>query len=179
VELPLGDRRQIRDFQDRLNDVVTQIPYDGEDKFAAEQYLEQLTSFIVDSTEQINNTYRRHQQRDHFKDGLSPEFLIHKWHLQAIIEIRRHLLGKKGRNRWPSLRDRQRDLRLIFATLKQRVLGLGLSKAKVTSTLTETKKGPEWWITQDMITADHCDTEIKALKQLMHGRKRSDMRRKW
>jgi hypothetical protein len=30
-----------------------------------------------------------------------------------------------------------------------------------------------------MITADHCDTEIKALKQLMHGRKRSDMRRKW
>ena len=99
IELPLGDKRQLQDFHNRLNSVVSQIPYDGEDSKDAELYLEQLSKFVVDTTEDINDSYSS-GTRDSYKDGYSPEFMVKKWHLQAVIEVRRHLLGKKGRNRW-------------------------------------------------------------------------------
>ena len=178
VELPLGDKRQIQDFSKRLTTVVSQIPYDGDDSKAAELYLENLSKFIVDTTEDINNTYNT-STRDTYKDGYSPEFMIKKWHLQAIIEVRRHLLGKKGRNRWCTFQDRQRDLRLIFTTLRNRASGLGLSQHKVDKILSETDKGPTWWIQQAALYVDICDAEIRALKANMHGRRRQDIRRKW
>ena len=153
VELPLGDRRQIQDFTKRLTTVVSQIPYDGEDSEAAELYLENLSKFIVDTTEDINNTYST-GTRDTYKDGYSPEFMIKKWHLQAVIEVRRHLLAKKGRNRWCTYQDRQRDLRLIFTTLRNRASGLGLSQHKVDKILSETGKGPTWWIQQAALYID-------------------------
>jgi hypothetical protein len=111
VELPNGDPRQIADFRRKLKETVKQIPYDGEDSKAAELYLENLTAFMVDTTEEINKLYRSSAPRSSFKDGFSPEFMINKWHLQAVIEIRRHLLGKKGRRRWTQLKERQRDTR--------------------------------------------------------------------
>jgi hypothetical protein len=75
VELPLGDKRQLTDFNARLSAVVSQLPYDGEDAHAAELYLENLTKFMVDTTEDINHTYRK-TPRDPYKDGFSPEFMI-------------------------------------------------------------------------------------------------------
>ena len=178
VELPLGDKRQIQDFSNRLKTVVSQIPYEGEDSQAAELYLEQLSKFIVDTTEDINNSYST-GTRDSYKDGYSPEFMIKKWHLQAIIEVRRHLLGKKGRNRWCTFQDRQRDLSLIFTTLRNRASGLGLTQHRVDKILNETGKGPSWWINQASLFVDICDAEIRALKANMHGRRRQDIRRKW
>ena len=178
IELPLGDKRQLQDFHNRLNSVVSQIPYDGEDSKDAELYLEQLSKFVVDTTEDINDSYSS-GTRDSYKDGNSPEFMVKKWHLQAIIEVRRHLLGKKGRNRWCTFQDRQRDLNIIFTTLRSRSSGLGLSQIKVDKILAETGKGPTWWLQQSALFADTCDAEIRALKANMHGRRRQDIRRKW
>ena len=85
--------------------------------------------------------------------------MVKKWHLQAIIEVRRHLLGKKGRNRWCTFQDRQRDLNIIFTTLRNRSSGLGLSQIKVDTILTETGKGPTWWLQQSALFADTCDDQ--------------------
>ena len=52
-----GDKPQLQDFHNRLNSVVSQIPYDGEDSKDAELYLEQLSKFVVDTTEDINDSY--------------------------------------------------------------------------------------------------------------------------
>ena len=68
IELPLGNKRQLQDFHNRLNSVVSQIPYDGEDSKDAELYREQLSKFIVDTTEDINDSYNS-GTRDSYKDG--------------------------------------------------------------------------------------------------------------
>ena len=138
-----------------------------------------MSKFIVDTTEEVNNTYRSPSPRGTYKDGFSPEFLTNKWHLQAVIEIRRHLLGKKGRRRWCSSRERNRDLRLIISTLHNRSRSLGLSDKTVMNIFKETKRGPDWWLEQEMLRVEDCEDEIRTLKKLMHGRKRSDNRRKW
>ena len=177
VDLPLGDPRQVADFRRRLQEAVSHIPYEGDESKAAEQYLENLTAFIVDTTEEINNSYRS-TPRSTFKDGFSPAFLITKWHLQSIIEIRRHLLGRKGRHRWTRSNERQWDLNLILTTLQTRAHSLGCSKEDVDVILNSTGKGPQWWMQQNFTIQD-CDAEIKTLKQQMHGRRRQDNRKKW
>ena len=179
MELPLGDKRQLEDFRARLKDVVSKISYEGNNSKDTELYLENLSKFVVDTTEDINNTYRTHSDRGTYKDGFSPAFLINKFHLQAVIEIRRHLLGKKGRRRWCSSRERTRDLRLIISTLHNRSRSLGLSDKTVLNIFKETKRGPDWWLGQEMLRAEDCEDEIRTLKKLMHGRKRCDNRRKW
>ena len=126
VELPRGDHRQITDFRHKLSTVVKQIPYTGEESREAEIYLENLSAFIVETTEDINDTYRSAARQSSYKDGFSPEFLINKWHLQAVIEVRRHLLGRKGRLRWSLASERKRDI-----TLLHRAGSLGLSAHKV------------------------------------------------
>lgn len=78
IELPITDKRQVKDFQHKLESIISSIPYDGTDTQEAEQYLEQLTTYIVNTTEDINTQYRITDTRGCFKDGLSPVFLIHK-----------------------------------------------------------------------------------------------------
>ena len=133
---------------------------------------------MVDTTEALNNKYKQ-KDRSRFKDGFSAEFLINKWHLETIIEIRRHILGKKGRRKWTTNQHRQTDLLRMFNTLRLRAEGVGLTPTKVASILTGTKKGQDWWTNRAIITHEDCDVEIKALKQLTHGRQRQDNRLRW
>ena len=39
-------------------------------------------------------------------------------------------------------------------------------------------KGPDWWLTNHFTEQD-CNLEIKALKRVLHGRRRSEYRRNW
>ena len=57
IELPSGDHRQITTaFRHNLSTVVKEIPYTGEVSREAENYLENLFAFIVETTEDINET---------------------------------------------------------------------------------------------------------------------------
>ena len=53
MELPLGDKRQLEDFRARLKDVVSMIPYEGNDSTDAELYLETTHTALLHPEERI------------------------------------------------------------------------------------------------------------------------------
>ena len=176
-EIPLHDPRQVDAFQRQLHDIFQRIPYNGEDDDAAELYLEQATQFIVDTTRNINKKHHR-EYKNRFKDGFSPEFLVSKWHLEVIIHVRRKLLGHKGHTRCKTQAELVQYVEAEFELLVTRATGLLEDAGRVLQILNMTNKGPDWW-TANIFTREDCDTEIKAIKRLLHGRKRTDLRQQW
>ena len=176
VELPLTDRGQVEQFQTRIRRIVAQIPYVGVSDQEAEHYLDNLSRHMVDTVADINAARRRPPAS--YKDGFSPAFVTHKWHLRMLIEIRRHVLGNKGRRRWMTQRDRRRDLTLLLHTLQARTQSLLISQDTLTNTLCATGKAPEWWLSNDFTLPD-VDAEIRNIKRLLHGRRRRDARMAW
>ena len=87
-EIPLDDHRQVAEFQHTLDTIIWKIPYTGDSYAEAEEYLNNITEFIVD-TAALTNANNRKRARDKYKDGVSPQFLLTSWHLQIVIEIRR------------------------------------------------------------------------------------------
>jgi hypothetical protein len=177
-EIPLTDYRQIAEFERHLDKIIKRIPYEGDNDAEAETYLDNVSKFIVDTTATLNAKYHK-KSRDVYKDGVSPQFLLTSWHLQAIIEIRRRLTGEKGRFKWDSRTRQVKEIQAIFEGIVTQATGLGLQKAETMEILTQTDRGPHWWAEAGTLTPAQCDDEIKRIKKLLHGRQRKEARLKW
>ena len=131
--------------------------------------------FATRYTVQLITDLSRRRPPPHFKDGYSPEFMLRKWHLCAVLNIRRHLTGQHGKTRWVSLARFQNNICYVYQVLRSRASGLGLSTTRVQDIL---RGGDEsYWIDLGAsLSVAHCTNLIINLKRALHGRKRQEMR---
>ena len=177
-ELSRSDPRQIAVFKSRLADVLYQIPHSHETLAEAEEALEHATRFTVHLVRMINEEFGKTNKCHKHKDGCSPEFMLRKWHLGGIIELKRHLLGQHGKTRWTSQTAIQRGIYYIFDSLKARASGMGLPRSRIDRILSTTHKDMQYWLALTSgPTPALCDLEIRSLRKLLHGRKRMEMRK--
>jgi len=177
-EIPRNDQRQIALFKTRISEVMSQLPLTVDTQREAEEALEHATSFTVQLTREINERFQGTHSCSHFKRGHSPEFMVRKWHLCLVIELKRHLLGLQGKTRWTSNLAIQRGVHYMFQTIEARAAGMGMSTKDIKRILSSTSLDAQYWLTLPTgPTPTLCDTSIKKLKKLLHGRKRMDMRK--
>jgi len=66
----------------------------------------------------------------------------------------------------------------MFQTIEARATGMGMSTKDIKRILSSTSRDAQYWLTLPTgPTPTLCDTSIKKLKKLLHGRKRMDMRK--
>ena len=170
-DLKVSDRRILHEYRATLSEVLYQLPAPGAGLAAAESDMELATRYTV----QLVTDLSRRRPPSHFKDGYSPEFMLRKWHLCAVLNIRRHLTGQHGKTRWISLARIQNNIRYVYQVLRSRASGLGLSTTRVQDIL---RGGDEsYWIDLGAsLSVAHCTNLIINLKRALHGRKRQEMR---
>ena len=177
-ELPRNDQRQIAMFKTRMSEVMSQIPSTVDTTGEAEEALELATAFSVQLTKEINERFQSTHCCKHFKRGHSPEFMLRKWHLCLVIELKRHLLGLQGKTRWTSHVAIQRGIYYMFQTIETRASSMGMSTSAINRILTSTSLDSKYWLSIPAgPTPFLCDAGIKQLKKLLHGRRRMDMRK--
>ena len=136
------------------------------------------TAFSVQLTREINERFQGTRTCSHFKRGHSPEFMLRKWHLCLVIELKRHLLGLQGKTRWTSHWAIQRGIHYMFQTIEARATGMGMPMPHIKRLLSSTSLDYRYWLSLPTCpTAALYDVGIKQLKKLLHGRKRMDMRK--
>ena len=72
---------------------VTEVAVTSEE---AEFALDAASALTVQIVRSINTAHGRNRGGKR-KDGYSPEYVLRKFHLCAVIEIRRHLTGQHGK----------------------------------------------------------------------------------
>ena len=174
-ELPRGDKRQIADFQHRISDVLSQVPDTVTNRDEAEEALEYASQFIVKVTRDMNEAYGKRNKK--FKDGFSPEFVLRKFHLAAVINIKRHIFRHHGATPWISYTVIRRNIQLVYDTLQRRAQSLGLSQPNIDRILNVQNTTLDYWMSLTTgPTEAQLDLAIKTLRNKMHGRARTDMR---
>eukprot|EP01041_Mallomonas_annulata_P042115 gene42115-biopygen5005 len=116
--------------------------------------------------------------RSPFKDGFSPTCVAHKHHLNALIEIRRHLSGEAHRALWSSDQTYAQGIQRITNTWEQQVLKT-LKQRNPDSinpyTIMEiTRHGPQTLRTLPRST--FINNQLHELKQRLHGAERTALR---
>ena len=82
TELKRNDKRVIAVFQERMLDVLHQLPPPGSTQKDAELDMECLTQFTVQLVKEVTDEFKPSGRRStSYKDGYSPEFMLRKWHL--------------------------------------------------------------------------------------------------
>ena len=174
-ELPRGDKRQIAVFKNEMNAALSQIPFTCATSRDAETALELFTQFTVHLTRMVNTLFSGGSKRR--KDGYSPEFVLRKFHLAAVIDIKRHMFSLHGYQQWVGYNTMQNGIRYIFRVLEGRGSGLGLSTAHIARVLDVPGATQDFWLSLPTgPTALLCDKAIRLLRNRMHGRQRTDMR---
>ena len=77
-------------------------------------------------SKRICKKYEAKDKRSSIKNGRSPEYRVHKAHLNSIIEIRRHVTGAKRRRRWRSSEETTNSIGLTMDYWEAQVAELQL-----------------------------------------------------
>ena len=179
-ELQLTDRQKCDEFVEAM-ETLLHVPAPTDDSTDAEviEYMRKLEQHSGDTVKRI---YQRHGQvnkRSSRKDGWSPMYIAHKVHLTSLIEIRRSLLGHAHRDKWTSTEVMRQELPDILQIWESTLDGLELSDAQKEGIHQSTERSLTWWKALDTLpdTAT-IDTDIDAVKKLLHGTTRTEMRRR-
>jgi hypothetical protein len=110
------------------------------------------------------------------RDGWSPTYKVLNKMLATMIRIRQHLTGQAGKIRWRSWYvsigvKKQIDQLLTFAARELP------DPDKLLRVLGVTNVDPSYWLTMAPSEPD-MTTQAKALLKAIHGRKRTEKRRK-
>ena len=112
-----------------------------------QEYIFRRQRYSSKICERLCKKYEAKVKRSSIKNGWSPEYMVHKAHLNAMIEIRRHITGAKRRWRWRSSEEANTNIGLIMDYWKAQVAELHL-KLDVTHQLFNiTERGIDWWRT--------------------------------
>ena len=107
---------RLPEFQHRLDIIIPKIPYTDDSYADAEEYLDNITKFIVD-TAVLTNANHRKCARDWYIDCVSLQFPLTSWHLQTIIEFRLHLTGQKHRTGWTNILQQRCEIQGLYSEL--------------------------------------------------------------
>ena len=88
-------------FKNEINAALSQVPFTCATRRDAESALELFTQFTVHLTRMVNTMLSSGSTRR--KDGYSPEFILRKFHLAAVIDIKRHMFNLHGYQQWVGL----------------------------------------------------------------------------
>ena len=104
--------------------------------------------------------------------------MVYKLYLIMVPEIRRRILGAKGRRRWADWQQASTGIQWLLLQLKINTDCLELKPDAVQQLYATVECGPGWWhsLTRTPTTAE-CDAISGVLKSLMHGRHRTDLRK--
>ena len=110
---------------------------------------------------------------------LAPSFVAYKAIMNAMLEIRRLLLGQHGRKIWKTHVDAFSGIIRIVNHWEGVVKALGCPPAETNEILEEFHAPSYWRIISpyDPQLIPSVDAEITAHRAAMHGRKRNDMRK--
>ena len=103
TELKRSGKCLIAVFQERILDVLHQLPPPGSTQDAAELDMECLTQFTVQLGKEVTDEFKPSGRRStSYKDGYSSEFMLRKWHLCLVISLKRYMCGLHGKSKWSS-----------------------------------------------------------------------------
>jgi len=104
--------------------------------------------------------------------------MVYKLYLIMVTEVRRRLVGAKGRRRWATWQQASDGLQWLLLQLKVNTDCLELKVAAVQELYATIECGPDWWhnLTRSPTTVE-CDAISRVLRSLMHGRHRTDLRK--
>jgi hypothetical protein len=125
-ELPRSDTRQIAEFQAGLSAMLSQVAPIASTIEQAEEALELSTQCVINLVRTLNDSH--HSTTKRHKDGYSPELVLRKFHLSAIIDIRRHLTGQHNTRRWQGYANIQHNVHRAFLQLNKLATQLGISQ---------------------------------------------------
>jgi hypothetical protein len=119
----------------------------------------------------------------HYRHGWSPGYMLLKTHLSTLVTIRRHLLGTHRCSPWPPS-ERKRGVRKLIDRWQAKADSIkwpdGNTKHQFLNILPDYT--PTHWRLLPINTlniktlAESIDSQITAVKSLLHARQRSDMR---
>ena len=175
VELPLRNKPVCKRFSEELTRWMTRTPT-WTDGYEAGAFLHAISTQSVTVTRRVIHGIQKKRARQ--KDGWSPQFIALKTHLSALLEIRRHVLGQKGRTRWTSDTDAASDILRIANRWEASVMDLKLPISEKRKILSSTGRDPSFWRTLSGTThlVRFIGEDIPRVTSMIHGRKRQEMR---
>ena len=130
-------------------------------------------------TKAIQKKYGIDEPRSSHKGGWSLMYDALKAQLVALIKIRRHVTGEHRQEKWQNDQRLRAKLPAILDVWETRVASHELPDAQVEEVLHGTGRGLRWWKQQVTLpTRALCDHEIEAVKKLLQGRARTDLRKR-
>ena len=104
--------------------------------------------------------------------------MAYKLLLIMTVEVRRRLTAAKRRLQWTTDTQATTGIHWLLNQLDTHTACLHIKPASLAQLYATVPYGPTWWHgLQRAPTLTECDTQIKALRSLMHGRHRTDLRR--
>ena len=92
-----------------------------------------------------------------YKDGWSPEAIVHKAHLRALIEIRRHVSGYHKRRKWTAnSRHFSHDINRIMKTWRDEVIDKSKKIQNACEVMDKTGIGPQQLLTYTLTQVQNC-----------------------
>ena len=175
-ELPRSDKRQIASFKSELTKMLSQVSPTVNSISQAEEALEVSTQCVVHLVRRLNDSMRPKIVKH--KDGYSPEYVLRKFHLAAVLEIRRHITGQnQTKDRWVGYHSIQNNVRQVFHKLDKLANQLRISNTDRHRILNIPNASLDFWLSCPAgPTEILCTNAIKCLRSKLHGRQRTDMR---
>ena len=176
VELDLDDLIAVEALQDLLLKLTSE--YDDVERLTIEE-VKQITEDIC--TESVKYTRlgmkKQHKRNKLMKDGWSPKYCVLCDQHTCFLEIKRHLLGEKGENRWRTEDERIVGVRSILKGWLNSVDSFVWKDEKERLELINvTGKGYAFWSTKSDYKLAEIELELIEINRKRHGRQRAEMR---
>ena len=173
-ELPRSDKRQITMFKHKLHDVIHQIPYTTTSVEEAESAIDFASRYMVQLSKDINESFKTSTTKR--KNGFSPEYMLRKFHLCAVINIKRHIFRLHGATPWVGLTSIRQGIYYTYKSLWERAHGLGISEPTIERILNVANATSDFWLSlKSGPSEEQLDSAIGRLRKALHGRNRIDM----
>ena len=157
---------------------ILRRPPDLTSSAAAAESLLAMQNISPIVTAQLNKRYGKDKKHKDMKDGWSPSYMVYKLYLIMVTEIKRRILGTKGRRRWANWTQANTGIQWLLLQLKTNTDCLELKTDAVHQLYAAVECGPDWWHRLSRTpTATECDAITGVLRSLMHGRHRTDLRK--
>jgi hypothetical protein len=174
-ELPRSDTRLIAEFKSSMSKMLSQVSPVVDNIRHAEEALEVSSQCAVHLVRKLRDSFRPKVSK--YMDGYSPELVLRKFHLCAILEIRRHITGQHKLERWMGLKTIRRNVHNVYSRLFSLGERLRLSIADRKRILNIPNASLEFWMSCPAgPTQILCTAAIRTLRSKLHGRQRTDMR---
>ena len=176
TELDLDDLVAVEALQDLLIKLTSE--YDNVDTLTIEE-VKQMTEDIC--TESVKYTRlgmkKQHKRNKKMKDGWSPKYCVLCDQHTCFLEIKRHLLGERGENRWRDADQRILGVRKILKNWLNSIDKFVWKDEKERLELINiTGKGYAFWSTKEDYKFAEIEAELLIINSFRHGRQRAELR---